>query len=221
MGSGVPLLDGSDTQGRLGAGYSSLPRQLLGALWERLPEDCAPSGVEIFDADLARCMKSDYTATPAQIRRISAMGFSSEDFIQVGKHCCRPKLQMVKGCIRVGRAEGGTSSLRPELAALHEAQARLPVNQDALLLIDCQLVLTEISQWIGEGCRMSLAKSADSDILRSTLPILHARIQAGVATFLLKVKAHRSEPLNESANDETARGTQLPVEMMKCFRPHR
>ena len=37
----------------------------------------------------------------------------------------RPKLQMIKGCIRVGRAEEGTSSLRPELAALHGALARL------------------------------------------------------------------------------------------------
>jgi hypothetical protein len=56
---------------------------------------------------------------------------------------------------------------------------------------------------------------ADSDILRSILPILHARIQAGAATFMLKVKAHRSEPLNESADDEAARGTQLPADEMK------
>ena len=31
--------DGSDTQGRMGAGYSSLQRQLPGAFWERLPEE--------------------------------------------------------------------------------------------------------------------------------------------------------------------------------------
>ena len=207
--------DGSDTQGRMGAGYSSLQRQLPGAFWERLPEEEVPSGEEIFDADLARCMKSNYSATPAQIRRVSAMGLSAEDFIQVGKHRYRPKLHVVKGCLRVGRAEEGTSSLRPELAALQEALAQLPVSLDALLLIDCQSVLTEIGKWIGEGCRASLAKSADSDILRSILPILHARIQAGAATFLLKVKAHRGEPLNESADDEAARGTQLPAETMR------
>ena len=122
---------------------------------------------------------------------------------------------MIQGCISVGRAEEGTSSLRPELAALHEALKHLPVGQDALLLIDCQSVLTEIRKWIGEGCRPSLATVADSDILRSILPILHARIQAGAATFMLKVKAHRSEPLNESADDEAARGTQLPADEMK------
>jgi len=70
------------------------------------------------DADLAQCMKPDYATTPAQFQRISAMGISTEDFIRVGGRLYRPKLQMIKGCIRVGRAEEGTSSLRPELAAL-------------------------------------------------------------------------------------------------------
>jgi len=144
--------DGSDTQGRMAAGYSSLPQQPPGLLWERLPEDASPMVEEKFDADLAQCMKPDYATTPAQFQRISAMGISPEDFIRVGDRLYRPKLQVIKGCIRVGRAEEGTSSLRPELAALHEALARLPVSQDALLLIGCQSVLTEIRKWIGEGC---------------------------------------------------------------------
>jgi len=207
--------DGSDTQGRMGAGYSSLSLQPPGLLWEQLPEEASPRGKEIFDMDLAHCMKPDYAATPAQLQRILAMGVSPEDFIRAGDRLYRPKLQTIQGCIRVGRAEEGTSSLRPELAALHEALKHLPVGQDALLLIDCQSVLTEIRKWIGEGCRPSLATVADSDILRSILPILHARIQAGAATFMLKVKAHRSEPLNESADDEAARGTQLPADEMK------
>jgi hypothetical protein len=45
-----------------------------------------------------------------------------------------------EGLYRVGRAEEGTSSLRPE-SAFHGALESLPVNQDALILIDCQSVL--------------------------------------------------------------------------------
>jgi hypothetical protein len=37
----------------------------------------------------------------------------------------------------------------------------------------------------------------DADILREIIELLKARVATGAATFLVKVKAHRGEPLNE------------------------
>ena len=40
----------------------------------------------------------------------------------------------------------------------------------------------------------------DADILREAIQLLRARIVAGTATFLVKVKAHRDEPAYEEAD---------------------
>ena len=42
--------------------------------------------------------------------------------------------------------------------------------------------------------------SPDADILAAAIEILRKRIAAGTATFLVKVKAHRGEPVNEGAD---------------------
>ena len=42
--------------------------------------------------------------------------------------------------------------------------------------------------------------SPDADILAAAIKILRKRIAAGTATFLIKVKAHRGEPVNERAD---------------------
>jgi hypothetical protein len=58
--------------------------------------------------------------------------------------------------------------------------------------------LQAINKWIGGGAKLSLAKTADADILRSIK--LQQRVQAKAATLLMKVKAHRGCPLNEDAD---------------------
>ena len=40
----------------------------------------------------------------------------------------------------------------------------------------------------------------DADILAAAIEILRKKIAAGTATFLVKMKAHRGEPVNEGAN---------------------
>ena len=45
----------------------------------------------------------------------------------------------------------------------------------------------------------SLVGVANADILEKIIEKIRARVQAGAATFLVKVKAHRGEPLNEEA----------------------
>ena len=53
----------------------------------------------------------------------------------------------------------------------------------------------------GQGGKASLPNTADADILEYILVKLAARIVAKVRTFLVKVKTHRGEPLNEGADD--------------------
>ena len=44
-----------------------------------------------------------------------------------------------------------------------------------------------------------LSKSPDADVLKKIVLKLQKRVEAGAATLLLKVKAHRGDPLNEEA----------------------
>jgi hypothetical protein len=56
-----------------------------------------------------------------------------------------------------------------------------------------------------------MALNKDADITYEIIQRLHARVQAGAATFLLKVKSHRGEALNEMADAaaEHGRGREL------------
>ena len=105
------------------------------------------------------------------------------------------------GSIRVGRTEEGTDSTRAEMAALLEVLIGANVNENLVVMVDNQSILREISRWVGEGGRTFLALSANPDILRMIIGRLRMRIAQGTATFLCKVKSHRGEPLNETADD--------------------
>ena len=65
---------------------------------------------------------------------------------------------------------------------------------------------------MGQGGKASLANTADADILEYILVKLAARIAAKARTFLVKVKAHRGEPLNEGVDDLTEGGRLLAKE---------
>jgi hypothetical protein len=52
----------------------------------------------------------------------------------------------------------------------------------------------------------------DADILKAVVARLQQRIEMGAATWLIKIKAHQGEPLNEYADDEASRGCRLPVD---------
>ena len=57
---------------------------------------------------------------------------------------------------------------------------------------------------MGAGCcrfqRTSLATAPDADILQKIMLLLTQRVRAGRTTFLVKVKSHRGEPINERAD---------------------
>ena len=88
--------------------------------------------------------------------------------------------------MRVGREREGTSSNRPELAALEAALRQVDETDDILYLCDNQSVLTEVNAWIGEGGKATLSTPPNADIMREVLCTLRTRITAGSATFLIK-----------------------------------
>ncbi len=57
-----------------------------------------------------------------------------------------------------------------------------------------------------------LANTADADILEYILTKLAVRIAAKSRTFLVKVKAHRGESLNEGADDLAEAGREIEKE---------
>jgi ribonuclease HI len=92
--------------------------------------------------------------------------------------------------MRVGREQEGTSSNRPEFAAIEAAIRQADEKEDNLYLCDNQSVLTEVNGWIGEGSKATLATAPNVDIMRELLCTLRMCIAAGSATFLIKVKSH-------------------------------
>jgi hypothetical protein len=94
--------------------------------------------------------------------------------------------QRSKQSHRVAREEEGLRSNRPELLVLP---------------------LQVINMWIGGGAKLSLAKTADTDVLRDIIVKLQQRVKAKGSTLLIKVKTHRGCPLNEEEDirDEMGR----------------
>jgi len=100
----------------------------------------------------------------------------------------------------VGREEEGSSSNRPELAAFLLALRDTPIEEPLLYLCDNQSLLKAVNRWITKGGKATLVGAPDADILAAGIEILPKRITAETATFLVKVKAYRGEPVNEKAD---------------------
>jgi hypothetical protein len=75
-----------------------------------------------------------------------------------------------------------------------------PPTTALLLLCDNEAVLCAIKKWVGQGGKTTLATVPDADILQEIVCLLTQRVRAGRATFLIKVKSHRGEPINERAD---------------------
>jgi ribonuclease HI len=114
--------------------------------------------------------------------------------------------------VRVGREEEGVSSLRPELAAIARTLQATALEVDLVYLCDSEASLNKVSRWIGSGPRTTIAGDANVDIMTSIIEYIQERVPRGARTFLVKVKAHRGEPLNESDNTQTENTQQLPSE---------
>jgi hypothetical protein len=65
---------------------------------------------------------------------------------------------------------------------------------------DSETSLQVIHEWIGCGAKLNLSKSPDADVLKVIILKLQRRVVTGSTTLLIKVKAHRGDPLNEEAD---------------------
>jgi hypothetical protein len=84
-----------------------------------------------------------------------------------------------------------------------------PAESDLIYLCDSEAALNKISRWIGSGPRTTLAGDANADIMISIIERVRERVQKGARTFMIKVKAHRGEPLNERADTQAENARQL------------
>jgi hypothetical protein len=76
-----------------------------------------------------------------------------------------------------------------------------PVSHQTLDRLGCVSVPSAPTPLpINPGLKATLATAPDADILREIICLLTQRVRAGRATFLIKVKSHRGEPINERAD---------------------
>ena len=67
-----------------------------------------------------------------------------------------------------------------------------------------------------------MANAPDADILREIIELLKMRVQNGAATFLVIVKAHRGEPLDELADSLAEAAREVGMEKKEwCDRTER
>ena len=114
--------------------------------------------------------------------------------------CCEFQGEEADKCARVGREEEGMSSNRPELWGVVLALQSAALSEDVLLLCDNAAVLCGIKKWVRQGGKATLATASDADILQEIVCLVTQSVRAGRATFLIKVKSHRGEPINERAD---------------------
>jgi hypothetical protein len=116
------------------------------------------------------------------------------------------------GSERIGREEEGTILGRTEMGAYAGILRRTPDHEDLFTGADSEVLCRLVGRWVGQGGKASLTNTINTDILEYILVKLVARIVVKDRTFLVKVKAHRGEPLNEGADDLPEAGRSLTKE---------
>ncbi len=130
---------------------------------------------------------------------------------KMGSGCCKFREEGAHKCARIGRkeeTEEGTSSNRPELGGVVLALQSAALSED-VLLCDKEAVLCAVKKWVGQGEKATLTTALDADILREIVCLLTQRMRAGRSTFLIKVKSHRGEPINERADILAEEGPEI------------
>jgi len=116
-----------------------------------------------------------------------------------------------EGCCQLGRGEEGNSSNRPELGAACLALEDAKSKQDGkpiILLSDSACFLSSSHKRIGEGKSPSMWGNPDANIMRDIVQLLRERIEQGLLTIFIKIKAHWGDPLNELADRWADEGRQ-------------
>ena len=87
-----------------------------------------------------------------------------------------------------------------------------PDHEDLLTSTDNEVLYRLVGRWVGQDGKATLVNTTDADILEYILTKLTARITDKSRTFLVKVKAHREESLNEGTDDLAEAGHTLTME---------
>jgi len=115
------------------------------------------------------------------------------------------------GCCLLGRGEEGNSSKWAELGAAYLALEDAKRKQDRkpiILLSNSACFLSSSQKWVGEGKSRSMHGNPDADIMRDIVQLLQERIEQGLPTIFIKIKAHRGDPLNELSDRWADEGRQ-------------
>jgi len=144
--------------------------------------------------------------------RSNDRGVMDADFFKLDEHR--------GGCCQLGRGEEGNSSNRAELGAACLALEDSKRQQDrkpVILLSDSACFLSSSQKWTGEGKSPSMHGNLDADIMRDIVQLLRERIDQGLLTIFIKIKAHRGDLLNELADRWADEGRQS--ENIRWFLP--
>jgi hypothetical protein len=115
------------------------------------------------------------------------------------------------GSVHKGVMGAGSVCLQQQSKYLEALQAT-PPRVDLLYLCDSETALQKVSWWIGSGPRTTLAGDANDDIMTTIVECVRERVMRGARTFMVKVKSHQGEPLNERAGSHAENARQLPPE---------
>ena len=114
-----------------------------------------------------------------------------------------------------GPRRGRSQLTTARLAAVARTLQATPPEVDLLVyLCDSETTLDNcvIVRRPWSGPRTTLAGDANADIMKMIIECVRERVIRGARTFMVKVKAHRGEPLNERAETQAERARQLPPE---------
>ena len=195
--------DGSEHKGDMGAGccIRGHKQSELGLEWRLFGPRPPSEGRERCDAQLKEILRSKSVLTVDEWRQLDVSDLELTDYVNVEGLFFQPAgFPGLKCSIKVGRNVEGATSNPAELAAMAEVLRQADKDRDLLYLCDSEAALTKVQQWIGEGGRRTLTGYPEADILKAVVELLHARVQANSYTAFVKVRAHRGEPLNETAD---------------------
>jgi hypothetical protein len=116
--------DGSVTHGKMGAGYSELSWQMMGSEWQEAQTEEGTAGNFLKHPMAAAAMDRGEDLITQVQQQLVERGAEDRDYVEGADKVYCIWQSRRRGCLRVGREDEGTSSLRPELAAIERVLQR-------------------------------------------------------------------------------------------------
>jgi len=104
---------------------------------------------------------------------------------------------------------GPPSSIRPELTGIALALEDCPQEEDLSILTDSLSAMQLLQSMQRRDFPLWLYRHTARQLLLQVVKLINARAAKGAVTRLVKVRAHRAEPLNEAADTLAAEAAEL------------